>query len=463
MAPHENNPWAREAEENTRQKSDILGMEWKAGENTIRIAPPIKNAELPFAKYIVHWVPVKTGKKDRPIVHSVDTKCPVCKFVINLYSELHRLKEEEDLTDEAPEVKKIQKQISKLRGKKTYDMNIIDRDDYKDEKGNIKIKRLVAGPGIWKPILELGNSEKWGNPSSAGSRGYDLTVTVDGEGLKREYTILPDPDRKALTEEEKKTLEKSGYDLIKLRKFSTIKDILDILENAKHPLDELDLKKIKRELLNSEDFSGDDDDDTSSKKNKKSQSKPSTDDESNDEVTSEDEEDERTSSKNKKDDDKEKRAFSKSDDDNSSSDENDDTNDSGSGDESNDSSDDSNDSSDDDSNDSSDDSSSDDSSSDDSSSDDNIILDDMDCRGTHDSNDIGCKECSISSECKKLQKEFSVKAEKFDIDIDGLSGAEIEKIIKKKEEAAKSSSSGKVGKSGSSSSESNGKKRNLPF
>jgi hypothetical protein len=452
MAPHNDNPWAREAEENTRgSKSDILGMEWKTGEHTIRIAPPIKKAELPFAKYIVHWVPVKTGKKDRPIVHGIDTKCPICKFVYSLYAEIHRLKEEEDLTDEAQEIKKIQKQISKLRGKKTYDMNIIDRGDFRDENGKIKIKRLVAGPGIWKPILELGNSDKWGNPSSAGSRGYDLTITVDGEGIKREYTVLPDPERKALTKDELDALEKFGYDLAKLRKFSTVKEILDILENAKHPLDELDLKKIKRELLNNEDFVGYvDEDNISSKKNKKSDK---TEEDSSEDNTSDEEEDEKMSSKNKKDIDKEKKAFA---DDDSNVDSDTDDNESGSDD------------SDSDSKNSSDDDSTSDSSSDDEHSSDEISLKDMDCRGTHDSDDIGCKECSISDECKKLQKEFSIKAEKFDIDIDGMSGSEIEKIIKKKEEASKRASTGKVGKSGKTgSSNSNeattGKKRNLPF
>ena len=89
----------------------------------------------------------------------------------------------------------------------------------------------------------------------------------------------------------------------------------------------------------------------------------------------------------------------------------------------------------------------------------------MDCRGTYDPDDVGCKECSISDECKKLQKEFNVKAEKFDIDVDGMSGIEIETLIAKKEkEAAEKKTSGKVGIGGKTGTTGKaGKKRDLPF
>lgn len=470
MAHHEDNPWAKEYEENSKsgKKSDVVGMTWKSGEHSIRILPAIVKGEVPFVKYIVHWIPVTTGKKDRPIVHGVDTKCPVCKFVSSLWSEVYRLKEEEDMTDEAPEVKKLLKQISKLRGKKTYDMNILDRNDYRDENGNIKIKRLVAGPTIWKPIIELGNSEKWGNPSAQGSRGYDLTVTVDGEGIKREYTILPDPERKPLTEDEVKALEKA-YDLKKLRKFSSAKEILDILENAKAPLDTINLKKIKKDLLEDENIDSDDDDEEEKPKRKKAPVQEP-DDDDDDVIEPEDEdEDPKATAKAKKESKKEEKAFASDDDDeqpvrgkknNKKVEEDTSDDDDSFNDDSDDDSDNSSLDSDSDDSDTSDDSD-DDSSNDDSSSDD-VSLDEMDCRGTHDPDDVGCKECSISGECKKLQKEFNVKAEKYGLDIDGMSGFEIEKALKKKEEEA--SKKGKVGKSGKAgSSESTGKKRELPF
>ena len=141
MSPHEDNPWSKEYEDNqTTKKSDVENMRWKTGEHTIRITPSPKKGKLPFAKYIVHWIPVRTGKKDRPIIHAVDQKCAVCKFVNSLWSEIYRLKEEEDMTDEHPEIKKLLKQISKIRGKKTYDMNIIHRGDYRFQEGDHKEK-----------------------------------------------------------------------------------------------------------------------------------------------------------------------------------------------------------------------------------------------------------------------------------------------------------------------------------
>ena len=448
---HEDNPWSKEAEENQtkRKQSDINKMTWSEGEHTIRVMPPKVEGKPPFVKYIVHWVPVKTAKKDRPIIHAVDFKCPVCDFVSELWSEIHRLKEEEELTDKSPEVQKIAKQISKLRGKKTYDMNIIHRNDLKNDKGQIKIKRLVAGPTIWKSVIELGNSEKWGNPSAAGSRGYDLTVTVDGEGLKREYTILPDPDRRPLTEEELNALKEFGYDLAKLRKFSTAKEIFEVVKNAKSPLDNVDLKKVKKDLeawsgeslslttatssnSNDEDVSAPDDDDnafkgeadidadepvTTSKK-----SSPEKETEENDE----NEVDPKEVARKEKIEEKEEKAFSK------------------------------------------DESDEDEPTPSDSDPEVSATLNVMDCRGTYDGEDVGCQECSLMDDCKTLKKEFRTKADELEISIKDLSGVEIENTIKRKEkELAAKKPMGKMGKAGKAETvapaATETKKRNLPF
>ena len=80
---HEDNPWAKEAEENqSRQRqSNIDNMKWKQGEHTIRIMPAKQKGALPFVKYIVHWIPIRTAKNDRPIIHEVGYRCPVCEFV----------------------------------------------------------------------------------------------------------------------------------------------------------------------------------------------------------------------------------------------------------------------------------------------------------------------------------------------------------------------------------------------
>jgi len=432
---HEDNPWAKEYEENAsrRGKSDVENMAWKTGDHSIRIMPPKNKGEMPFIKYIVHWVPVTTSKKDRPIIHAVDTKCPVCKFVGTLWSEVYRLKEEEDMTDEAPQVKKLLKQISKLRGKKTYDMNIIDRGDYRKEDKTIKIKRMVSGPTIWKPVIELGNSEKWGNPSAAGDRGYDLTVTVDGEGIKREYTILPDPDRKALTAEEVAAVDKS-YDLKKHRSFSTPKDILDILESAKSPLDTIDLKKV-RASFDTDGAAGKDEPVVDKKAavaavvgaddEDKDITPPADDEETPSTVDDEDDKQEQRQEKknSEKESEKETAAFSKETAGKEAADEDADEAD--------------------------------------------AKLEEMDCRGTYDPEDMGCKECSIVEGCKKLKKDFKLKAVELEVDIDEMSGVEIEQLLKKKEQevAAKSEKPvGKTGKTGTTgTTESSTSKRKLPF
>jgi hypothetical protein len=455
---HEDNPWSREALENQSRKSrrsDVTNMTWKPGEHNVRILPSKTGEGLPFVKYIVHWVPVKNGKNDRPIIHAVDYKCPVCEFVGSLWSEVYRLKEEDEMTDKSPEVQKLVKQAGKLKGKKTYDMNILHRNDYKTEDGKIKIKRLVAGPTIWKSVMELGNSEKWGNPSTAGKRGYDLTVTVDGDGLKREYTILPDPDRKALTEEEIEALKERGYDLAALRVFSTVKEIFETIMNAKAPLDSIDLKKVKRalEAWSGESLSAvstqkpastsdaddqtegsDDESETDTPVTQRSSAKQPADEEDRDVKTppaDDDDDDEKAeaSAAAKKEASKEDKAFSKAEKDEPASDKEDDES--------------------------------------------AYKLSEMDCRGTHDPDDVGCQECPHADSCKELKKEFRSKAEELGISLkDMSSGVEVEAAIKAKEKelAAKKAErpSGKMGKAGKTEpataapAESTGK-RKLPF
>jgi len=429
MGVHEDNPWAKEAESNASRakQSDINNMKWTIGDHNIRLCPPIKKGALPFIKYIVHWIPVTNSVKDRPIVHAVDYRCPVCKYVSQLYAEVHRLKEEEEKTDNDPEVKKLQRYIGKLRGKKTYDMNIIHRNDLKDENNKIKIKRLVAGPTIWKPILELGNSEKWGNPSSAGDRGYDLTVTVDGEKLKREYTILPDPDRCALNEEELDAVKNRAYNLEVLRKFSTPENILDIIENAKPPLNNLNLDKIAKELNTSAPTKSSDADDNTDdgediEVEKSTPTTPAT-------ATSavvDDDDDEKM--KDESNDTKEENAF-KDDDASDDNDANDDVSAPVSGKA--------------------------------FTYTENDI--DLECRGTYDKHDVGCQECDYQKKCKALQKEFNERSQAVDLEISGMLGTEIEKkIVEAEAKQSKSSKSGKSGKQGKQGKQ-NKEKRDLPF
>jgi len=438
---HASNPWAKEYEENApRKRSDILGMVWKQGDHTLRILPNPKGG-LPFVKYTVHWIPMKTSKNNRPIIHDVKFKCPVCEFVGSLWSEVYRLKEEEDMNDKSPEVQKLIKQIQTFRGKKTYDMNVLHREDYKTDDGKIKIKRLVAGPTIWKPIIELGNSAKWGNPSAPGDRGYDLTVTVDGEKLKREYTILPDSERKALTEEELEVIKTKAYDLTKLRVLSSPSDMLDIIVDAKPPLDGISLKKLKKLMKGDDDETAaeadapdaedaedhadshdeeasvpkkaskppvdDDEDETPPKKAVKpaddeddetpasKKAKPA--DDEDEDVKEPDDEDEVDKKKAVKESEKDAAAFSSGKTEEAAE---------------------------------------------------TRSLSDMDCRGTYDPEDIGCQDCSLSSECKMLKKEYKTKAAELEVDISNMSAVEIEKALAKAAAAKSAKPMGKQGKVG---------------
>jgi len=381
---HDDNPWAKEYEENAprTRRSDITGMTWKQGDNTIRILPNPKGG-LPFVKYTVHWIPMKTSKNNRPIIHDVKFKCPVCEFVGSLWSEVYRLKEEEGMTDKDPEIQKLLKQIGVFRGKKTYDMNVIHREDYRADDSKIKIKRLVAGPTIWKPIIELGNSSKWGNPSTASAKGYDLTITVDGEKLKREYTVLPDSERKALTDEEMTAVKERAYDLAKLRVFSSPTEMLDVIENSKPPLDGISLKKLRKLIkgddeeetstvghVNEEDTqeratdTDDDDDDTTpatatasiAKAPAPAKATPDDDDDKDVPDPDDDDDDDKTKkevAESKKD----SKAFTEA---NEPAAESDDA---------------------------------------------TVTLNNMDCRGTYDPEDIGCQDCSLANECQELKKE----------------------------------------------------------
>jgi len=419
MGVHEDNPWATEAEEGGgKKRQDILGMTWKQGDHTLRICPSTKQGGLPFVKYIVHWIPSKTSVKNRPIVHDVKYKCPVCEYVGSLWSEVYRLKEEENMTDESPEVKKLIKQINTFRGKKTYDMNVIHREDLRKDDGKIKIKRLVAGPTIWKPIIELGNSSKWGNPSSAGNRGYDFTVTVTGEKIKREYTILPDSERKALTEEELQAVKDSAYDLVKLRTFSSVEEMIDIIEGSKPPLDTISLKKLKRQLKEVDDDEGG-----------KSSAPAATDDDATDTdvatpaAANANDEDDRDATPPPADDETEAAVA-------------DDGRDAGAF--------------------SSTETPEAESSEAEGTSEETVTLEALDCRGTYDGEDVGCQECPFVDQCQELKATFKAKAKELNISIANMSGVEIEKLIKEKEKekaaAAKSpvGKQGKVGKQGSS-------------
>lgn len=59
------------------------------------------------------------------------------------------------------------------------------------EEKKLQILELTQST-IMGPIEALVNNKKWGAP-----QGYDIVVQADGDGLEREYTVVPEPHTKA--------------------------------------------------------------------------------------------------------------------------------------------------------------------------------------------------------------------------------------------------------------------------
>ena len=171
--------WSQEAEKHSpnQQYSDIREFRFDNNhEHTLRLIPQKDPKKLPFHGYIIHWVPQQNSKKGRPIVHAIDKRCILCEYVSDLWTEINRLKEEEDCTDKSPNVQKIYALIQGISGKKKYDFNILDREDLKHEVNGKKVvapKRFTTPSTVWKPIFEYAKNPKWGSPSDE-KNGYDL-------------------------------------------------------------------------------------------------------------------------------------------------------------------------------------------------------------------------------------------------------------------------------------------------
>lgn len=236
-------PWAAEGEKHSQSQAyaDIRDLSFKDNHvHNVRCLPQKDEKTVPFWGYIIHWIPQANSKKGRPIIHEIEKRCIVCEHVSDLWNEINRLKEEEDLTDNSPEVKKVYSRIQAIGGKRKYDFNVLDRDNMEhkiDKKTVIAAVRMPTPQTVWKPIFDFAKNVKWGNPADA-ETGYNFEITTEGEGGRRQYTVAPDRDASPLTEEEKAALE-TCYDLKKLRKTTSIKDMKDILENAKTPYNEL--------------------------------------------------------------------------------------------------------------------------------------------------------------------------------------------------------------------------------
>jgi len=242
------NPWATEAEKREKKTyEDVRQMKFSDNAtHNIRLIPNKDTSKFPFFGYKQHWIPQNNSAKGRPITHGIEDKCVVCEYVGELWTEVNRLKEEEDMTDKSPEVVALVAKISEISGgAPRYDMNIFDRDEMeqkldknkKDDPKVIAPKRMTAPSSIWKTIFEYAKNPKWGNPSDI-KKGYDFEIKTDGEGKRRNYTVVPDRNASPLSEEEIKAID-HGYDLEALKRPSTIKDIIEVLTTAKKPFDDI--------------------------------------------------------------------------------------------------------------------------------------------------------------------------------------------------------------------------------
>jgi len=237
------NPWLDEGSryDDTKPKRDMRDLKFLDNTtHTVRVLPSKKLNEFPFFGYKQHWVPQNGSTTGKPVTHGIDERCALCDWLSIQWDEIHRLKEEEDMTDKSPEVEALLAKISKVSAKTRYDMNVIHREDQhviNEETGEKTLahKRMCVGGTVYKEIFSF--AKKWGSPSSDVA-GYDLEIITSGVKERREYRTIPDRDASPLTVEEKSLIEKS-YDLSSLRKKSTTSEIRKILENAKAPYNEI--------------------------------------------------------------------------------------------------------------------------------------------------------------------------------------------------------------------------------
>ncbi|MDD5650310.1 MAG: hypothetical protein PHF86_07840 [Candidatus Nanoarchaeia archaeon] len=238
------NPWLDEGnryDDEDRPRQKIRDMKFFDNTtHTVRILPSKKAGDFPFHGYKQHWIPQNGTQVGKPITHGIDERCSVCDWVSTQWDEIHRLKEEEDMTDKSPEVEALLKKVGGVSAKTRYDMNVLHREDLlvSNEETGVKEpapKRMSVGSTVYKEIF--GFAKKWGSPSNDES-GYDLEIITSGSKERREYRTVPDRNTSPLTADEKKLIEK-GFDLKELRKNTSASDIKKILENAKAPYNEI--------------------------------------------------------------------------------------------------------------------------------------------------------------------------------------------------------------------------------
>lgn len=152
----------------------------KEGRNLIRILPPVGEMEFFFQSVGRHYMP-PDGKKSvycPSFTSDGELPCPVCELVNDL-----RAAGEKKLADE-------------LRVRRSFWMNVVNRDDEKTGVG-------IYTPGIivFSELSSLITDPDYGDITDV-LNGYDIIIEKSGSGRDTEYHVKPRPKVTPLCEDE---------------------------------------------------------------------------------------------------------------------------------------------------------------------------------------------------------------------------------------------------------------------
>lgn len=103
----------------------------------------------------------------------------------------------------------------------------------------VKVKVLEGGSTIFNAIKALAHEEDFGNPEK-----YDIKIKKEGQGRETKYTVLPNPNKSELTEEEQKAVDNSKS-LAEINKAKTIEEIMGMgLECLAGSMADLDIDDV---------------------------------------------------------------------------------------------------------------------------------------------------------------------------------------------------------------------------
>lgn len=154
----------------------------KNGRNVIRILPEVGEMEVFWQEVGKHFIPNSKKVFTCPAFTSGELECPICDFVSELYA---------SGDDESKAL------AGKLRVRKQFWMNIIDRDN--EEAGP-----QIYGPGImvFSAIASIIGDPDFGDIYDV-EEGIDIVIEKSGSGLETSYEVRPRRHATPLAEDPK--------------------------------------------------------------------------------------------------------------------------------------------------------------------------------------------------------------------------------------------------------------------